>query len=686
MTKHAPIIAGCDYFLHGGDYNPDQWLDRPEIIDADFRLMRLARCNTFSVGIFAWSVCEPEEGRFEFGWLDRIMDRMAEAGNKVFLATPSGARPPWLSAKYPEVRRVDRHGIRDTYRERQNHCWRSPVYREKVREINRRLAERYAGHPALAAWHISNEYNGDCYCELCKKAFREYLERKFGTLENFNRRCWTSFWSHRYGDWSEIEPDDPCMDAVALEWRRFATEQVCDFMRWEIDAVRQHSQHPVTTNMMGFFQGINYYRIAELCDFIADDRYPGWCDARDFASAASESAMIHDLHRTMAKKPFVLLESTPSNLNWKPFYRLKRPGLHRAEELLAVGHGADAVMYFQFRKGRGGSEKLHGAVVDHEGSENTRVFRDVAEVGEILEKIGEVRGTMTHPEVAVIYDWDSHDALLVSQGPSATEVKKPCETILQHYRAFWELNIPVDVVESTADLSAYKLVAAPMLYMLKPGVAENLRKFVAGGGVLISGYLSGYVNEDNLVFEGGLPGDGLRELFGIRQEELDGLTPDDRQFFRVTAANSLNLTGSHAVRDYAERIHPEGAEVLAEYVRDFYAGEAALTVNAYGQGFAYYQAGRSDLDFLLTFYGKLAKRHGIRRLLTTPAGVHATVREGEGKRYLFVYNFARGSEMFHTALRGRSLIDGSELTKEVVLPRFGSQVYRLEDEDVPERN
>ncbi len=680
MKKFAPVIAGFPHLLHGGDYNPDQWMEHyPEVIDEDFRLMKLAGCNTFSLGIFAWTTYEKREGEFDFSWLDDLMDRMAAAGNKVFLATPSGARPAWMAKRYPEVCRVNAQGIRDHYQTRHNHCWSSPYYRAKVREINSLLAQRYAAHPALAAWHISNEYSGQCHCELCKAEFRHYLQRKFKTLDAFNHACWTGFWSHTYTDWDEIEPDDHCVDGLALEWSRFNTEQVCDFMRWEVAALRPYSQHPVTTNMMGFWGGVNYFRVAEVCDFISDDRYPGWLNVRDFAGTASATAMIHDMHRSMQKKPFVLMESTPSNLNWQPYYRLKRPGLHRAEELLAVGHGADAVMYFQYRKGRGGSEKLHGAVVDHEGSEKPRVFQDVAELGSVLQKLQPVVGTSTAPEVAFIYEWNSNDALRFSQGPSFEVTKQIDETMMLHYRAFWEQNIPADVIESTMDFSAYKLIVAPMLYLLRPGVARRIREFVAAGGVWVSTYLSSYVDDTNLVFRGGLPGDGLREVFGIWQEELDGLTPEDRQHLVAVAGNALGLEGCFAVRDYAERIHPEGATVLATYGEDFYAGEAALTVNYFGQGAAYYQAARGDLDFLRRFYRHLADRHGIVRLLETPEGVHATVREGDGERYLFLYNFNPVPTLCRPGLRGKSLIDGSELVAEQELPAFGSQVYRLAD-------
>ncbi len=677
MPKTPPIFDGFPHFLHGGDYNPDQWLATPEVLEEDLRLTGLAGCNAFSIGIFAWTSYEKREGEFHFDWLDRMMDSMAAAGRKVMLATPSGARPAWMALKYPEVRRVDAQGLREPYRRRHNHCWSSPVYREKVAIINTKLAERFGRHPALGAWHISNEYSGDCFCDLCKNNFREFLRRKYGTLDALNAAYWSAFWSHTYTDWAEIEPDDPFVDGLSLDLRRFNTEQICDFMRAEVAPLRLHSPAPVATNMMGFWGNFNYFRLAEVCDFIADDCYPGWLKIHDFAGTASVTSMVHDMHRSMKHKPFVLMESTPSNLNWQPYYRLKRPGLHRAEALLAVGHGADAVMYFQIRKGRGGSEKLHGAVIDHEGTERTRVFREVAEVGEILKKIEPVRGTMPRPEVAVIYEWESNDALRLSGGPS-NERKLINETLADHYRAFWEMNIPCDVIESSMDFSPYKVVVAPMLYMLKPGVAERIKSFVEAGGVWVSGYLSNYVNETNLHFLGGLPGGDLRGLFGIWSEELDGLTPEDRQSLLPVAGNSLGFEHRGTVVDYAERIHLEGAEALACYGDDFYAGEPALSCNGFEKGFAYYQAARGDLDFLRAFYRALAVRHELKPLLATPRGVHAAVREADGERYLFLYNFTPESQSFLLGdIAGQSMIGDNRYAGSMTLPPFGSEVLSV---------
>ncbi len=226
----------ANFILHGGDYNPDQWLDRPDILQADLELMKLSHTNTFTVGVFAWSALEPEEGVYRFEWLDKVFDDIYRIGGRVILATPSGARPAWLSQKYPEVLRVNAARVRQLHGGRHNHCFTSSVYREKTQHINRLLAERYGDHPALLMWHVSNEYGGECHCNLCQEAFREWLKKKYNhDLDALNAAWWTSFWSHTYTDWSQIESPSPIgehtIHGLNLDWKRFVTDQTISFFR-----------------------------------------------------------------------------------------------------------------------------------------------------------------------------------------------------------------------------------------------------------------------------------------------------------------------------------------------------------------------------------------------------------------------------------------------------------------------
>jgi beta-galactosidase len=636
---HPPIIPRFPHILHGGDYNPDQWIPwKDKIWKEDMRLAKLAGINSLSVGIFAWAALEPEEGSFRFEWLDEVMDMLAENGMAAVLATPSGARPAWMSRKYPEVLRVNPQRQRNLHGQRHNHCMSSPVYREKTKQINTLLAERYRKHPALGVWHISNEYGGECHCPLCQEKFRAFLKAKYGTLENLNTAWWTAFWSHTYSDWAEIESPSPfgehTLHGLNLDWKRFTTEQFVDFYLHETAPLKALTPDiPCTTNLMGTYPGIDYFRLAEVLDVASWDSYPQWTGTGKDMITGSRFSFCHDLTRGLKNKPFMLMESSPSATNWRPVAKLHRPGVHMLQSLQAVAHGADTVQYFQFRKGRGGPEKYHGAVVDHEGSENTRVFRDVAAVGERLKGLDGLIGAETPARAALIYDWNVRWALEDAKGFLQDKTAYEA-TVLDHYRAFWKRGIPLDVIDSTRPLDAYDVVAAPMLYMLREGAAARIDAFVQGGGIFIATYLSGYVDDRDLCFTGGFPGP-LKDTLGIWCEEIDALYPED--------GNTLEWKGTqYRAFELCELIHARGAEVLGVYGKDFYAGEPALTVNKRGLGRAYFIAPRTGADFLDDFYGKIAAEARLKPVLEAPLpeGVSAQVRRKGETEFVFVMNFS----------------------------------------------
>jgi beta-galactosidase len=679
---YSPINAKCSHMLHGGDYNPDQWPE--EVWAEDMRLMKLAHCNAMSVGIFAWTRLEPAEGQYDFDWLDRVMDMLAENGAYAVLATPSGARPAWMAQKYPEVLRVRPDRGRNLFGRRHNHCLTSPVYREKVHQINGRLAERYADHPALLVWHLSNEYSGECHCELCRAAFREWIRNKYGTLDALNQAWWTAFWSHTYTDWSQIDPPSPIgetsVHGLNLDWKRFVTDQTVDFMLNEIAALREFSTDtPVTTNMMGTFPGLNYWKLATHLDVISWDSYPRWHSGDDVA-LASDVAFVHDLNRSLkGGKPFMLMESVPSATNWMPVAKRKRPGMHALSSLQAVAHGSDTVQYFQWRKSRGSAEKFHGAVVDHVGHEHTRVFGDVADLGLKLEKLDDVVGTTVRPDVAIIYDWENAWAMDDAQGPRRGD-KGYLDDCKAHYRAFWKRGIPVDIIYIEQDLSRYKLVVATMLYMVRPGVAERIAAFVEAGGTFVATYWSGIVDENDLCFLGGFPGP-LREVLGTWAEEIDALHEGETNGVVPVAGNALGLSGEYVARELCDLIHAdsgaESVEVLATYASDFYAGRPALMVNAYGQGKAYTIASRNDDRFLDDFYGALDAELDLLRSLDAelPGGVSAQLRTDGERKYVFLMNFnARpvGVDLGDAAYT--DLLTGASIRGEIQLGIYGVAV------------
>jgi len=646
IKKTPPIVASFPHFIHGGDYNPEQWIKwKDEVWKEDFRLAKLAGINSFSVGIFAWTALEPAEGEYHFEWLDEMMNLLAENNMVAVLGTPSGARPAWMSKKYPEVLRVNAMRQKNLHGERHNHCLSSPVYREKVTAMNTRLAERYGHHPALGVWHISNEYSGECHCPLCQEKFRAWIQNRYITLEALNEAWWTAFWSHTYTDWSQVESPSPLGESnthgLNLDWKRFTTEQFVDFYLHEIAPLKKVNPNiPATTNLMGTYPGIDYFRLAEVMDVISWDNYPQWTGTEKDIDIAVQTSFKHNLSRGLKGKPFMLIESSPSATNWRSNAKLHRPGVHILQSMQAVAHGSDTVQYFQIRKSRGAMEKFHGAVIDHEGSENARVFKEVAAVGERLKGLDAIIGTDTPSAVAIVFDWNIRWALDDVKGLLQKNTNYE-QTVMDHYRAFWQLGIPVDIIDSTRSIQGYDLVIAPMLYMLRPGFAEALDNFVQNGGTLVTTYITGYVNESDLCFRYGFPGP-LRKCLGIWSEEIDALYPEDR--------NSIEWKGkSYKAFDFCELIHAENADIAGTYGSDFYAGKPALTVNQYGKGKACHIAARTGADFLMDYYAALSAELGIKRVIDKlPKGVSAQVRSDGNTEYVFVMNFTPQEQVIDT--------------------------------------
>ncbi|MEG2087056.1 MAG: beta-galactosidase [Angelakisella sp.] len=680
MKNYGPISDKISHMLHGGDYNPDQWLSFEGIVGEDVRLMKLSHCNVMAVNIFGWVACEPREGEFTFGWLDEIMDTLYQNGVYTILATPSGARPAWLSQKYPEVLRVNEFGVRNYHGSRHNHCYTSPVYREKVRIMNTQLALRYREHPGLLAWHISNEYGGNCYCPLCQEEFRSFLKRRYGTLDALNLAWWTGFWSHTYTDWSQVEaPSKRGEDGVhgqTLDWHRFRSERTLDFYQHEIEPLRKYTPNtPITTNFDQFGsveEGADYWQFAPYVDVVSWDNYPYWHGERPTHVEAGMRAFIHDINRSLKHgKPFMMMESSPSATNWQPVAKLRRPGMQELASLQAIAHGSDTVQYFQWRKGLGSSEKFHGAVVDHYPTENTRVFREVTSVGEVLSKLDRVVGTSVQPEVAILYDWENNWAIADTQGPRK-EKKDYYLTVQSHYQSFWNMGIPCDVMNEDCDFSNYKLVVAPMLYLMRPGVGERLTEFVQNGGTLVTTYWSGIVNESDLCFTTGRPGP-LRKVMGIWSEELDALYDQDKN--SVCTNGSLpDMKKSYTAQIFCDLIHAEGAQVLATYGEDFYAGMPALTKNSFGKGSAYYIAFRSYDSFLDDFYETLAKEMGLTRCVEAdlPRGVTAQTRYDDQNRFIFLQNYNGTQQQLDLGKAVYTdILTGKTVQGTVTLPPYG---------------
>lgn len=662
------------HMIHGGDYNPEQWLHDKSIWDKDMELMTKANVNELTVGIFSWAVLEPREGEFDFSFLDEIIDKIYANGGRVVLATPSGARPHWMAEKYDEVLRVNKNLDREHFRARHNHCYTSPVYREKVRIINTKLAERYGKHPAVIAWHLSNEYGGECYCPLCVEAFRDYLREKYGNdIEKLNMAYWSTFWSHHYDSIEQIEPPhalgENSIHALMLDWRRFVSLRHADFMRAEAETIRAVCPDiPITTNMMPAFYYINYNDFAPYIDVASWDTYPDWHSPD--SSVPYHNAFWNDFFRSLKQRPFMLMENCPGATNWKDINKLKRPGMDRTAALQSVAHGSDTVQYFQFRKSRGSSEKFHGAVVDHVGNDQTRVFRAVSDIGATLKAIDEVCGSMPDAKAAIIYDWNNRWALEDAQFTYKRD-KKYQPTLLDYYRVLWERTVSVDIVDPHADLSKYDLVIAPMLYLADGETVENLSSYVERGGTLYATYMLAMVNETDLCYLGGFPGGRLSEVFGIWNEEIDALWPAER--VSVKDSDGETFEG----KELCELIHARGAEVLATYASEFYSGMPALTVNSYGKGKVYYQAFRDCGAFKDKFLGEIIDSLPVERAMDVKMPYHtsAHLRHGEKGTYMFVENYSGKEQSIPLCGKYVDMVSGEECDT-AVLSEFDTKIFK----------
>ncbi|MBU5679991.1 beta-galactosidase [Blautia sp. MSJ-9] len=632
-----------DKLLHGGDYNPDQWLKRPDILEKDIEMLAESGCNVVSLGIFSWATLEPEEGVFNFGWLQEIIDKLYKRGIYTILATPSGARPKWMADKYPEVLRVDETRHRNLFGFRHNHCYTSPVYREKVHIINKKLAEEVATHPGVILWHISNEYGGECHCPLCQDAFRKWLKEKYQTIENLNDQWCTTFWSHNYNSFDQIESPsrigETQLHALNLDWKRFVTHQTADFLHHEIQAVRDGGSNlPTTANLMYHYKGLDYFKIAKEIDIVSWDTYPTW-HKEDAIDTADDNGLYHDLMRSLKGKPFIQIESCPAATNWQGVSKLKKPGVLFAQSMEAIAHGSEGALYFQIRQSRGASEKFHGAVIDHYGGKDTRVFKEVSETGEALKKIKELAGTVVNSKAAIIYDWGSQWAMEDSQGPRNKGLHY-MEVLRKFYRGFRRQGLNVDLIDMTCDLDKYKILALPMVYMFKKGFAEKVRAFVENGGYLITSYWSGIVDDTDRCYLEGTP-HGLMDVLGIRSTELDALYDWEENRLIPVQNNELGLDRTYTCKYLCDLVELRGARSLMTYGEDFYKGYSCLTVNEYGKGKAWYVAADAERDFYDDFIGKVVADSGISCGVKgeIPDTLEITVRENDDVKYYIYQNF-----------------------------------------------
>ena len=661
--------------VYGGDYNPEQWPE--EIWAEDMRLLKEANIDIVTLNVFSWAALQPSEETYDFSKLDKIMEMVRDNGLQVCLATSTGAHPAWMAKKYPDILRTEFNGLKRKFGGRHNSCPNSPTYEKYSVRLAQKIAERYRDYNNIVAWHISNEFGGECYCENCEKAFRVWLKKKYQTIENVNRAWNTAFWGHTFYDWDEIvlpnllsehfEQDRSQFQGITVDYKRFNSESILECYKREYDALKAITPDiPITTNLMGFYKPLDYKMWAKYMDVVSWDNYPSNEDS------PAQIAMSHDLMRGInGGEPFLLMEQTPSVTNWLPYNALKRPGVMRLWSYQAVAHGSDSVMFFQMRRTVGACEKLHGAVIDHVGTNETRVFREVKALGAELKELGEqTLGAVTDAKAAIYFDWDNWWAIECSAGPNCDLKYK--DEIYNYYQALYKLNIPVDIVGPEDDLGKYQLLIAPILYMTKTGYDEKIRTFVKNGGTFVTTFFSGIADEHDLIVTGGYPGK-LRDIMGIWVEESDALPSG--------AENHFTYRGkAYPAKLLCDLSHLEGAEALSVYEEDFYAQMPAITKNQFGDGRAYYVATRSNEEFYQTLMADICEECGVESLLAPQENLEVTMRRNENGRFLFLLNHADREQETVMTEAGCGLLEKQEYAAGdvVSVPAKGVQIIKLQ--------
>ena len=665
--------------LYGGDYNPNQW--PKEIWQQDMTYFKDAHINSATINVFSWAKIQPAEDTYYFDELDEIVEMLSKEGYDIVLATSTGARPAWLYKKYPEVARTDYFGRHHKFGQRHNHCPNSLVFQKYAKALVEKLAERYAHNPHVTCWHISNEYGGECYCENCEKAFRVWLKNKYGTIEAVNKAWNMEFWGHTVYDWDEIvlpnalgdgmeNGTDTAFAGLSVDYRRFMSDSMLENYKMERDVVRRYNSDTIiTTNLMGTYKFLDYFKWAKEMDIVSWDNYPSYNTPWSF------TAMSHDLMRGLKDAPFMLLEQTPSQQNWQPYNSLKKPGQMRAQSIQTMAHGADTVQFFQLRRSVGGCEKFHGAVIGHVGHNNTRVFREVKQLGEELERLGtSTLGSVNQADVGIIFDWDNYWALDYTSGP--TEDLKYVDQIHHYYKFFYDNNIGVNMIPVDADFSKYKIVVAPVLYMVKEGMKEALTKFVEYGGILITTFMSGLVNESDNVHLGGYPGP-LRELAGVWVEEIDALAPE--QTNTITFTDGTRMTCNLL----CDLMHLEGAQLLASYDENFYAGMPAITKNTFGKGCTYYigtNMGQEGIDKVLKMATQQA---GVHPVVKEPTALEVVCRKTANSTHYYIFNFKETEIVIPDQFVGYTdLLTGKKVESGMRMKHYDALILNIPDTGV----
>ena len=657
----------------GGDYSPEQW--PREVWNEDIRLMKELGVNTVTINVHSWIMSEKEDGKIDFSFLDEVVAMLKEAGIDIIMATATTAPPAWLYQKDYGILKTDIKGRPNKFGVREKFCPTSVTYREYARTFVTALANHFRNEKSILLWHLNNELSGFCYCEHCEEEFREYLRKKYGSIENLNDRWCTAMWGRTYTSFEDIyaptelnelyldvNGDGMDLDSLpteAIEYARFQSEAHEELFRMEAECIKAAIPDAVCTNNYQFRGRFDYHRIAEPLDIISLDIYP------EKGEASYNAAFNLDIARNFKKEdtPFLIMEMTPNHASWAKVCAAKRPGEIGLYAMANIAHGADSALFFQIRRTPAGFEKFHGAMIPHAGHIGTRIGRELKELSADLRKIPlDILDMRLEPETAVIHDWD--EKLGVEIPCSVQKGIDYSKEVKYYYRYFHEHNIPTDVISLDQDFSRYKLIVAPMLCMIRKKHAERLQKFVEDGGVLVLTYFSGYTDECDYSYLGGQPGP-LRKTAGLWVEEIDALKPEEHNTMVFHDGTSASVSYMCDV------IRIDTAETLAVYGEDYYRGLPCLARNRLGKGECIYIGAKPDEEGVERILSMAVSEAAVEKGMSTPEGVRA-VKRGD---YLFLLNYS-GEERTVSLPSEMDDVLGERKITEAVLKANGYSILR----------
>jgi beta-galactosidase len=649
-------------FKFGVDYYPEQWPEDRWPIDA--RLMKEAGFNVVRLAEFAWTKMEPTEGKFDFDWLDRAIGILHSQGLKVVLGTPTASPPAWLMSRSPELFRMTIDGVRMSYGGRREICPNHATYHDHTRRIVCTMADHYSAHPAVIGWQIDNEFGEPCYCPACAQAFHTWLQHRYASLQELNSRWGTAFWSHIYTDWCEIpvpgrlcSPPNP---GLGLDFARFSSDAYVAYQRMQIELIRERCPHHfITHNFMGFdYESINYFDLARDLDLVGWDNYPRTLWAMEAEPDPSRMALSHAAMRGLKGKNFWVIEQQAGQAGWDLLGVAPRPGELRLWAYQSIAHGADGVVFFRWRTARFGTEQLWKGLLDADAHPGRR-YEEIKGMGAELQKMGSsIAGSVVKSPVAMVLSYDSRFAFQIQPNHARFRYGEHFRTI---YRSFYRRQIPVDILSPDADVSNYQVVVLPAMYLVPEGLAQKLAEFVRSGGILLVTQRSGVKDECNAVVDQCLPGP-LAELCGMGVVECDSLSEGMEN--RLTFVSPELGEAQPSVGVLCEILKPTGAEVLARYTGDFYAGEPAITTHRVGRGQAVYVGSLGTAELYEPLVGWILKQAGIESLLEVPEGFEVTQRWHGQQRLLFILNHSNQEQQIHLKqtcldlLRGCQAIQG----------------------------